>query len=65
MIHLKELKNGIAFDIQVTPHASRAEITGIQDGALKVRVTALPAEGAANEACIRLLAEELGLKKAG
>jgi len=60
---VKESKNGLTFDIQVTPRASRAEIAGIQDDALKVKVTALPVEGAANEACIKLLAKELGLKK--
>ncbi|MEQ8203418.1 MAG: DUF167 domain-containing protein, partial [Smithellaceae bacterium] len=60
---VNESKNGLTFDIQVTPRASRAEIAGVQDGALKVKVTALPVEGAANEACIKLLAKELGLKK--
>jgi len=63
MISLKESKKGLTFDIQVIPHASRAEIAGEQDGALKMRVTAPPVEGAANEACIKLLASELGLKK--
>jgi len=60
---VKESKNGLTFDIQVTPRAARAEIAGVQDDALKVKVTALPVEGAANEACIKLLAKELGLKK--
>ncbi len=63
MINLKESKKGLTFDIQVIPHASRAEILGEQDGALKIRVTAPPVEGAANEACIKLLADKLGLKK--
>lgn len=63
MINLKESKKGLSFDIQVTPHASRAEIVCVQDGALKLKVTAPPVEGAANEACIKLLAGELGLKK--
>lgn len=60
---VKESKNGLTFDIQVTPRATRAGIAGVQDKALKVKVTALPVEGAANIACISLLAEELGLKK--
>jgi uncharacterized protein len=63
MFCVKESKNGLTFDIQVTPRASRAGIAGQQDEALKVKVTALPVEGAANEAVIKLLAKELGLKK--
>ena len=63
MVRLRESKKGLTFDIQVIPHASRAEIAGVQEGAFKVKVTAPPVEGAANEACIKLLAKELGLKK--
>ena len=60
---VKESKNGLTFDIQVTPRATHAGIAGVQDEALKVKVTALPVEGEANAACIKLLAKELGLKK--
>jgi hypothetical protein len=63
MISLKESKKGITFDIQVIPNASRTEIAGVQEGVFKVKVTAPPVEGAANDACIKLLAKELGLKK--
>ena len=63
MISLKESKKGITFDIQVIPNASRTEIAGVQEGVFKVKVTAPPVEGAANEACIKLLAKEMGLKK--
>jgi uncharacterized protein len=63
MVRLRESKKGLTFDIQVIPHASRVELVGVQDGVLKIKVTAPPVEGAANEACIKLLAKELGLKK--
>ena len=63
MVRLRDSKRGLTFDIQVIPHASRAEIAGVQEGAFKIKVTAPPVEGAANEACIKLLARELGLKK--
>jgi len=63
MILLRESKKGLSFDIQVIPHASRMELVGVQDGILKIKVTAPPVEGAANDACIKLLAGELGLKK--
>lgn len=60
---IRETKNGLSFDIHVNPHASRAGIAGIADGLLKVKVTAPPVEGAANEACIVLLSKQLGLRK--
>ncbi len=63
MVFLRESKKGLTFDIQVIPHASRMQLVGVLDGVLKIKVTAPPAEGAANEACIKLLAKELGLKK--
>lgn len=62
-IPIRETKNGVAFDIHVNPHASKAGITGISEGMLKVKVTAPPVEGAANEACIGLLSRKLGLRK--
>jgi hypothetical protein len=62
-ILIRETKNGLSFDIHVNPHASRADIAGISEGMLKVKVTAPPVEGAANEACIGLLSKKLGLRK--
>ncbi len=50
--------------IRVQPRASASEISGYgADGALRVRVTAPPVEGAANEAVIRTLADALGVPK--
>lgn len=50
-------------DILVQPRASRAEVVGFYDGALKVRVTAPPVDGAANAAIEKLLAASLGLSR--
>ncbi|MGE5597593.1 MAG: DUF167 domain-containing protein [Hyphomicrobiales bacterium] len=48
--------------VRVTPRASRDAIGAFDaDGALAVRVTAPPAEGAANAAVTKLLAKALGL----
>ena len=48
------------FDVRVVTRAARTEIAGQREGALVVRVTAPPVEGAANEAVIRALAGALG-----
>jgi uncharacterized protein (TIGR00251 family) len=63
ILQLRESRHGLTFDIQVTPHAASAQVVGLQEGMLKIKVTALPVEGAANEACIMLLAKTLALKK--
>jgi uncharacterized protein len=55
---------GAALHIKVVPRASKNEIVGIgSDGALKVRVTAAPVDGAANEAIIKLLSDALHIPK--
>lgn len=43
------------------PRASRSEIVGEHDGALKVRIAAPPVEGAANRELQRLLAKTFKL----
>jgi uncharacterized protein (TIGR00251 family) len=63
IFQIKEFKNGVTFQVQVVPRASRAEIAGIQEGALKIKITALPVHGAANEACIKLLIKTFALRK--
>ena len=45
--------------MRVSPRASRDAVGGEREGALLVRVTAAPVEGAANDALARLLARVL------
>lgn len=57
------VSDGLVLHVRVQPRASRDEITGIQDGRIRLRLTAPPVEGAANEACQKFLAEILGVPK--
>lgn len=48
--------------VRLTPRASRDAIAGFDErGRLLVRVTAVPVDGAANAACVRLVARALGI----
>ena len=49
-------KGQVVFNVQVVPRASRSEIIGEHNGALRVRIAAPPVDGAANEELIRILA---------
>jgi uncharacterized protein (TIGR00251 family) len=49
--------------VSLTPRASRDEIVGMRDGVLRVRVTAPPVDGKANEALRKLIAKRLGVAK--
>jgi len=56
-------KNGIVLRLRIVPRASRTEIVGIQGGMVRIRVAAVPVDGAANEALIRLLAERIAVPR--
>ncbi len=57
-------RKGSALPVRVTPRASRNEIVEIlSDSTVKIRLTAPPVEGAANEELIKFLAEVLGIAK--
>jgi len=53
----------VRFDVRVQPRASRSEIVGEYDGAIKVRLSAPPVDGAANDALVDLLARELSVAR--
>ena len=56
MIRFAEQNNSIVFTVRVVPRASKSEIVGELDGALKIKVKAAPVDGAANEELIKTLA---------
>lgn len=57
-------QRGSALAVRVTPRASRNEIVEVlEDGTIKVRLAAPPADHESNEALINFLSEILGVPK--
>ena len=64
MIAFSQKDRRLTFNVRVVPRASRSEIVGEHDGALRVRLAAPPVDGAANEELIRILARAFRLSSA-
>jgi uncharacterized protein (TIGR00251 family) len=62
-LRLNESDGATTFELRVVPRASRTEIAGEHDGALRVRVAAPPVEGAANDELTRFFAKLLGVSR--
>ena len=60
---ITEAEGGVTFAVRVVPRANRNEIVGVHGDALKVRLTAPPVEGKANDALVAFLAQGPGVRK--
>jgi uncharacterized protein (TIGR00251 family) len=64
LVHRLKTDGRLMLTLKVVPKASRDEVVGVlEDGALKVKVTAAPDRGKANAAVCELLAEAFGVPK--
>jgi len=64
MLEVQAREGSVIFPVRVQPRASKDEIAGVMDGALKVRLRAPAMEDRANEALCEYLAELLKTPKA-
>ncbi len=53
----KTEETSVSLSVRIQPRASKNEITRMDDGRLKIRLTAPPVDGAANEALVKFLAD--------
>ena len=53
----------VRFSVRLQPRASKNEISGLQGSSIKVRVTAPPVDGLANQALIDFLSDLLGVSR--
>lgn len=62
-IPFKKTKDGIMIEVRVEPRSSKKGVSGVIDNVLKVKLTAPPVEGEANEQLIEVLSELTGVRK--
>lgn len=63
-LNITDARGGAAFTVRVVPRASKTEIVGLMDdGALKIRLTAPPTDGKANQALVKFLADLLDVHR--
>ena len=60
-LRVQAVPGGVRLSVRVQPRASKNGIAGVHGEALKVRLTAPPVDGAANEALVELLAATFGI----
>lgn len=56
---VKKCKEGIQFAATIQPRSSKNCIVGLHNDTLKIRLTSPPVEGAANQLCVKFLADFL------
>jgi uncharacterized protein YggU (UPF0235/DUF167 family) len=55
--------NATVFYVKVIAGSSRTALAGVQNGMLKIKLSAAPEKGKANQALVDFLADKLGIKK--
>jgi uncharacterized protein (TIGR00251 family) len=60
----KKKQSSVTIDVKVLPKSGRDEIRGFVNGALKIRVSAPPIEGRANDRLIELISSTIGVSRA-
>lgn len=58
-LFLKEVDGSLHMEIKVQPRSSRNQILGEKEGVLRIKLTAPPVDGEANQALLDFLARQL------
>ncbi len=60
---IQEIDQGVVITVKVVPGSSRTDVCGLFGEMLKIKVSAPPERGKANQCLLRFLAKKLGVKK--
>ena len=63
MVKITKTAAGATFRVRVQPGASKNQIVGVQENALRIRISAPPLQGKANKALIQFLSKQLTVKR--
>jgi len=63
MLGITKTNTGVTFRVRVQSGASKNEIVGVREDALKIRISAPPLQGKANKMLIQFLAKQLTVKR--
>jgi uncharacterized protein (TIGR00251 family) len=59
----RKAKDGITIEVKVEPRSSKKCISGVVENVVRVKLTAPPVGGAANEQLIEVMSEATGVRK--
>ncbi|MBI5815331.1 MAG: YggU family protein [Nitrospinae bacterium] len=62
-LSVKAEGGGSSFRVHVAPRASKSQIAGVHNDALKIRLAAPPVDGAANDELVKYLAKHFGVPR--
>lgn len=60
---IESVKGGVRLHLFIQPKASKNEFVGVHDKELKIKITAPPIDGRANEGLIEFMSEIFGVPK--
>jgi uncharacterized protein (TIGR00251 family) len=60
---IREIDGGVVFAAKIVPAASRTALCGFLDGMMKIKISAPPEKGKANQCLLEFLAKQLGVRK--
>jgi len=60
---IQEVNGGVVFMAKIVPGGSRTGLCGLLNGMLKIKISAAPEKGKANQALVGFLAKKLCVKK--
>ena len=60
---IQHVQGGVVFTAKIVPGSSKTTVCGLLGDMLKIKISAPPEKGKANQQLIELIAKKLGLKK--